>query len=110
MVQLLRLRQCTSHPFMLERTIKEAWTLEDVNELKDKFEKLGARGVKPFYEQTKVWVQESEQVRAEARERGEDVSWFLLWGFLGLWRGPGFCFLQGGGLGRNSTCRRLLMG
>ncbi|TVY39756.1 putative ATP-dependent helicase, partial [Lachnellula occidentalis] len=53
MVQLLRLRQCTSHPFMLERTIKEAWTLEDVNELHDKFEKLGAHGAKPFYEQTK---------------------------------------------------------
>ncbi|TVY51440.1 Helicase-like transcription factor CHR28 [Lachnellula cervina] len=80
MVQLLRLRQCTSHPFMLERTIKEAWTLEDVDELKEKFEKLGARGAKPFYEQTKTWVLESEQVRAEAAARGEELGPLLPFG------------------------------
>ena len=80
MVQLLRLRQCTSHPFMLERTIKEAWTLEDVDELKDKFEKLEVRGAKPFYEQTKVWVQESEEIRANAAANGEELGPLLPFG------------------------------
>ncbi|TVY73260.1 putative ATP-dependent helicase [Lachnellula suecica] len=80
MVQLLRLRQCTSHPFMLERTIKEAWTLEDLNELKDKLGKLGARGSKPFYEQTRIWVLASEAARAAARERGEEPGPLLPFG------------------------------
>lgn len=57
---------------MLERTIKEAWTLEDVDELNDKFQKLGVRGVKRFYDQTKVWVEESAQAKAEAMARGEN--------------------------------------
>jgi len=65
---------------MLERTIKEAWTLEDVSELKLKLEKLGTRGSRPFYEQTKVWVQESEEKRAEAKARGEPVGPLLPFG------------------------------
>jgi hypothetical protein len=73
MVQLLRLRQCTSHPFMLERTIKESWTLEDVSELKAKLSRLNGGGDamsrKPFYEQCKVWVEQSEKEREEKRER-----------------------------------------
>ncbi|PVH71787.1 hypothetical protein DL98DRAFT_613085 [Cadophora sp. DSE1049] len=72
MVQLLRLRQCTSHPFMLERTIKESWTMEDVQELKTRLAKLNTAN-RPFYEQCKLWVETSEAHRTEARERGEDV-------------------------------------
>lgn len=53
MVQLLRLRQCTGHPFMLERTIKESWTLEDVNELQQKLARLKG-DTRPFYEQCKA--------------------------------------------------------
>jgi hypothetical protein len=53
MVQLLRLRQCTSHPFMLERTIKDCWTLEDVDEMKSKMKKLRTTS-RPFYEQCRI--------------------------------------------------------
>jgi hypothetical protein len=65
---------------MLERTIKEAWTLEDVSELRIKLERLGARGARPFYEQTKVWVQESEEVRAAAAAKGETIGPLLPFG------------------------------
>jgi hypothetical protein len=58
---------------MLERTIKESWTLEDVCELKAKLSRLSGGGDtmsrKPFYEQCKVWVEQSEKEREEKRER-----------------------------------------
>ena len=73
MVQLLRLRQCTSHPFMLERTIKESWTSEDVAELKSKLHRLSTN-VKPFYEQCKVWVEQSEADREAVRASGETAA------------------------------------
>ncbi|KAH7409732.1 SNF2 family N-terminal domain-containing protein [Cadophora sp. MPI-SDFR-AT-0126] len=72
MVQLLRLRQCTSHPFMLERTIKESWTMEDVQELKTRLAKLNTAN-KPFYEQCELWVETSDAHGAEALARGEDA-------------------------------------
>ncbi|PMD36328.1 hypothetical protein L207DRAFT_435119 [Hyaloscypha variabilis F] len=78
MVQLLRLRQCTSHPFMLERTIKETWTLEDVAELKAKLSRLrrDPNSNRPFYEQCQVWVEDAtarrEAARRAAEERGEE--------------------------------------
>ena len=76
MVQLLRLRQCTSHPFMLERTIKESWTLEDVNELKSRLARLKVQltNTKPFYERCELWVKENEQNRQEAAARGEEYN------------------------------------
>lgn len=70
-VQLLRLRQCTSHPFMLERTMKESWTTEDVEALRKELAKYSNSNV-PFYEQCKLWVSQSEEERAEARARGEE--------------------------------------
>ncbi|CZS91311.1 related to protein RIS1 [Rhynchosporium graminicola] len=73
MVQLLRLRQCTSHPFMLERTIKESWTTEDVQELEKLLNKFQTNG-KPFYEQCKLWVETNEAHREAARDRGEVVQ------------------------------------
>ncbi|RDL39913.1 uncharacterized protein BP5553_04253 [Venustampulla echinocandica] len=73
MVQLLRLRQCTSHPFMLERTIKESWTSDDVAELKDKLSQLNSSPThRPFYEQTRVWVNEAEASRAKS-SAGEGI-------------------------------------
>jgi hypothetical protein len=81
MVQLLRLRQCTSHPFMLERTIKESWTLEDINELKSRLTRLKSTTTpKPFYEQCKLWVEQSEAKRKEARERGEEEDFMVPFG------------------------------
>ena len=58
---------------MLERTIKESWTAEDVAELNSKLTRLSANA-KPFYEQCKVWVEESEAEREAARARGESVA------------------------------------
>jgi hypothetical protein len=57
---------------MLERTIKESWTLEDISELKAKLARLGGGDLmsrKPFYEQCKVWVEQSDKEREEKRER-----------------------------------------
>jgi hypothetical protein len=76
LVQLLRLRQCTSHPFMLERTIRESWTSEDVNELRRRLNRLKVVSSLPFYEQCRLWVSQGEEERKasqEARDRGEDV-------------------------------------
>jgi hypothetical protein len=55
-VQLLRLRQCTGHPFMMERTVKECWTLDDVQEARQKLNTIKSKVTKPFYERTKLWV------------------------------------------------------
>ncbi len=54
LVQLLRLRQMTSHPFMLERTIKELWTLEDIQTLRRELEALRDDEPVPFYTQIKA--------------------------------------------------------
>ncbi|ESZ97694.1 hypothetical protein SBOR_1881 [Sclerotinia borealis F-4128] len=69
-VQLLRLRQCTSHPFMLERTMKESWTTEDVELLRKELRNHRIPNV-PFYEQCKLWVSQSEEEREAAMARGE---------------------------------------
>jgi SNF2 family DNA or RNA helicase len=73
MVQLLRLRQCTSHPFLLENTIKEALGPTDLMRLKSQLKKL-SRHSQPIYEQISQWVQETEEERAAARERGEPAG------------------------------------
>jgi hypothetical protein len=64
MVQLLRLRQCTSHAFMLEQTIKECWTLDDVEELHHRLAQAAVLDQsRLFYEQTKIWVTKSDEQR-----------------------------------------------
>ena len=50
---------------MLEYTIKEAWTSADLKELKKKLSQLKVES-KPFYEQCKVWVNQSVQARTLA--------------------------------------------
>jgi hypothetical protein len=63
---------------MLERTIKETWTLEDVAELKAKLSRLrrDPNSDRPFYEQCQVWVEDAtarrEAARRAAEERGEE--------------------------------------
>jgi hypothetical protein len=62
---------------MLERTIKESWTLEDVAELKSRLSRLrrdsnsNSNPNRPFYEQCKVWVEDAE-LRRKAAERGKE--------------------------------------
>ena len=48
---------------MLERTIKEAWTSADLKELKNKLSELKGDS-RRFYEQCKVWVDQSVQAQA----------------------------------------------
>lgn len=67
LVQLLRLRQCTSHPFLLESTVKQLLNLEDIQHLKRQLRQLG-RNKRPMYEQIELWVQEGQ----EEREAGAD--------------------------------------
>lgn len=77
MVQLLRLRQCTAHPFLLERTIKDIFSEQDVRTLKDAVSKQSKHAL-PMYEHIKQWVGQSEAERNEAiaagREPGEKTS------------------------------------
>ncbi|KAG9232866.1 SNF2 family N-terminal domain-containing protein [Amylocarpus encephaloides] len=60
MVQLLRLRQCTGHPYMLERVIKECWTQEDVAKAREKLTALGTTASEKFCARTKIWVEEAQ--------------------------------------------------
>ena len=69
-VILLRLRQCASHPFMLEQTIKESWAIEDVERLKHGLSKMSDDHT-PFYEQCAAWVRQSEKERQAAKEATE---------------------------------------
>jgi hypothetical protein len=74
-VVLLRLRQCASHPFLLESTIKDSWTPEDVQRLKDGLAKLSDDHT-PFYDQCAAWVKQSEEERRalkEAKKRGDAI-------------------------------------
>lgn len=73
MVQLLRLRQCTSHPFMLEKTIRESWTLEDVAELRATLAKF-SRNTTPFYEQCQL-VRLSNIPRKSCDRREKRRGW-----------------------------------
>jgi len=60
---------------MLERTIRESWTSEDVHELQTRL-KQRKKDQTPFYDQCKIWVCQSEEERKkaqEAKERGEAV-------------------------------------
>jgi hypothetical protein len=61
---------------MLEQTIKDSWTANDVQELRERLSTLKTDHT-PFYEQCKAWVAKSEDERRterEARERGECVA------------------------------------
>ena len=54
---VLTLKQATSSPLMLERTIRDMWSIEDVQALRLRLSRLNDEGSSgPFYEQVKVWV------------------------------------------------------
>jgi hypothetical protein len=62
---------------MLERTIKESWTLEDVAELKSGLSRLrrDSNSVnRPFYEHCKVWVEDAELRRKAAKSGKESIG------------------------------------
>jgi len=58
---------------MLERTIKESWTLEDVDELRTQLSRIKGGLKRPFYTQCSLWVEKSEAERQAARDRGEEM-------------------------------------
>ena len=87
MVQILRLRQCTSRkfcalflvkayvppdPFLLETTVKEVFNLEDISQLKEEWKRL-SRYKQPLYEQINQWIQQTEQERLAAQVRGDPM-------------------------------------
>lgn len=55
---------------MLERTMRESWTTEDVEQLRKELARFANTNV-TFYEQCELWVTESAKERAEAIARGE---------------------------------------
>lgn len=55
LTQLLRLRQAASHPFLLERCIKDLFDAEDLLALKRRLRRL-KNDKRPFYEQIEQWV------------------------------------------------------
>jgi hypothetical protein len=56
--QLLRLRQAASHPFLLERCIKDLFEVEDIIALKRRLKCL-KKDKRPMYEQIDQWVSKS---------------------------------------------------
>ncbi|KFY84973.1 hypothetical protein V500_08836 [Pseudogymnoascus sp. VKM F-4518 (FW-2643)] len=55
LTQLLRLRQAASHPFLLERCIKDLFNAEDLLALKHRLQRL-KRDKRPIYEQIEQWT------------------------------------------------------
>ncbi|KFY17587.1 hypothetical protein V492_00568 [Pseudogymnoascus sp. VKM F-4246] len=55
LTQLLRLRQAASHPFLLERCIKDLFDAEDLLALKRRLKRL-KKDKRPFYEQIEQWA------------------------------------------------------
>ena len=55
LTQLLRLRQAASHPFLLERCIKDLFEAEDLVALKRRLQRL-KKDKRPIYEQIEQWV------------------------------------------------------
>lgn len=55
LTQLLRLRQAASHPFLLERCIKDLFTAEDLLALKLRLQRL-KKDKRPLYEQIEQWA------------------------------------------------------
>jgi hypothetical protein len=73
MVQLLRLRQCTAHPFLLESTIRDILTPEDLKSLKNNLWDL-SKSKQPLYEQIQQWVQEGSAWRERPRDPDESET------------------------------------
>lgn len=55
LAQLLRLRQATAHPFLLEQCVKDLFDVQDLAILKAKLEVLSGNQT-PIYEQLQLWV------------------------------------------------------
>ncbi|KAI9790308.1 MAG: hypothetical protein M1833_001967 [Piccolia ochrophora] len=59
LVKLLRLRQCTCHPFLLEHTIREVFMLDDLKDLQTKLAEVS--GEINIADRVELWVHEREQ-------------------------------------------------
>ncbi|KAI9765896.1 MAG: hypothetical protein M1840_007037 [Geoglossum simile] len=70
-VKLLRLRQLTAHPFLLQQTIQNILTLEDVRRLEAKLNEVQQMDKRPLYEKVGQWVRDHTK---ERREDGNEVG------------------------------------
>ncbi|KAI9877522.1 MAG: hypothetical protein M1830_003663 [Pleopsidium flavum] len=73
MVKLLRLRQCTSHPFLLHQTIKDIFTLEDLRNLEARITKANP-DKRPIYDQIGLWVKDASAQREANQNKVRDVN------------------------------------
>lgn len=71
LTQLLRLRQATSHPFLLEKCIKDLFTAEDLLALKGRLQRL-KKDKRPIYEQIEQWT--SKAPTGESDQCGGNVA------------------------------------
>ncbi|KFY99605.1 hypothetical protein V498_00610 [Pseudogymnoascus sp. VKM F-4517 (FW-2822)] len=71
LTQLLRLRQAASHPFLLERCIKDLFDAEDLLALKRRLQRL-KKDKRPIYEQIEQWF--SKPPASESNESGSNVA------------------------------------
>jgi len=55
LAQLMRLRQATAHPFLLEQCMKDIFDVQDLAILKSKLEMLSGNQT-PIYEQLQLWI------------------------------------------------------
>lgn len=71
LTQLLRLRQAASHPFLLERCIKDLFDAEDLLALKERLQRL-KKDKRPIYEKIEQWF--SKPPAGESNESGSSVA------------------------------------
>ncbi|KFZ20291.1 hypothetical protein V501_00200 [Pseudogymnoascus sp. VKM F-4519 (FW-2642)] len=72
LTQLLRLRQAASHPFLLERCIKDLFDAEDLLGLKLRLKRL-KKDKRPIYEQIELWTSKPA-TNNETKQSGDSVS------------------------------------
>ncbi|ELR09194.1 hypothetical protein VC83_05559 [Pseudogymnoascus destructans] len=72
LTQLLRLRQAASHPFLLERCIKDLFDAEDLLGLKLRLKRL-KKDKRPIYEQIELWTSKPA-TNNEPKQSGDSVS------------------------------------
>lgn len=70
LTQLLRLRQAASHPFLLEKCVKELFNAEDLLALKRRLQVL-KKDKRPIYEQVEQWV--SKPATGEPNQNSDKV-------------------------------------
>ncbi|KAH9432651.1 hypothetical protein MCOR02_007341 [Pyricularia oryzae] len=69
---LTRLRQCTSHPFLLETSLRRDFELEDIVWLRQQLAEVG--GQTPLHTHISKWIKDEEVRRIQQDENGGEVG------------------------------------